>query len=65
MKNDKDIDEVHDLTDPEKYRTAMKEEDRQSKAPCGKCIQRNECTTPFYCAKYKAWKKKYMEKRRA
>ena len=56
-----DIDKEHDLTEPEVYREKIKQEDDASKAPCGTCLQRNECTTPFYCKQYKRWRKKYLQ----
>lgn len=56
-----DIDKDHDLSDPEVFRHKMKQEDQESKAPCGSC--RLECVDPTRCKPYKDWRKKYLQKR--
>jgi len=61
----KDLDKAHDLTDPKVFKERMREEDAETKAPCGKCIERDNCVDPFMCIKYKSWRKKYLSKRYA
>ena len=59
----KDIDDAHDLTDQKVFKDRMKEEDAESRAPCGKCIGHWDCEDPVRCQKYRAWRKKYLKKR--
>lgn len=59
----KDIDKDHDLTDQKIYKDRMKEEDSESRSPCGKCLGHWDCVSPVTCPKYKAWRKKYLKKR--
>ena len=59
----KDIDDAHDLTNQKVFKDRMKEEDAESRAPCGKCIGHWDCEDPVRCQKYRAWRKKYLKKR--
>lgn len=57
----RDIDNQHDLTDPDVFRERMRQEDQESKAPCGRCDL--VCVDPVRCEPYKHWRKRYLAKR--
>jgi hypothetical protein len=60
MKRKKDPD-VIDVSGAKTYRKRMKELEGSTASPCASCLNRDACTSPWYCKQYNGWRKKYMK----
>lgn len=54
-------DDVIDVIDKETFIEKMREEEKNSKCPCGTCKQYDGCVDSSRCKDYRKWRKRWLK----